>query len=115
MTTDLDRLKACPTCKEIKPVSEFHKDKNRPDGLFSVCKACNYAKVKAWQKANPERKQAHNRRYRTNKKESIRARQRLWAEANPEKVQARRQRQYEKRKANGHLSASIANAPAPTP
>ena len=33
-------MKQCVRCKIIKNESEFHKDKNRKDGLFSYCKPC---------------------------------------------------------------------------
>ena len=32
--------KQCTKCKEIKPLSEFYKDKNRKDGLYPQCKQC---------------------------------------------------------------------------
>jgi len=58
-------MKICTRCKEIKPKSEFYKDKRRPDGLTCHCSACNrfYAnKVckekknkasKTWKQNNP--------------------------------------------------------------
>jgi len=36
--------KTCGKCKEIKPVSEFHKDKSRTDGLNYSCKTCSSKK-----------------------------------------------------------------------
>lgn len=36
-------LKWCPKCKELLPVSEFHKQKRAWDGLQSWCKACGAA------------------------------------------------------------------------
>lgn len=33
-------MKQCVRCKIIKDESEFHKDKNRKDGLFCYCKPC---------------------------------------------------------------------------
>jgi hypothetical protein len=32
--------KTCGTCKQVKPVSEFYKNKTKPDGLASYCKTC---------------------------------------------------------------------------
>lgn len=33
--------KVCPSCTLLKDFSEFHKDKNRKDGLNSYCKSCH--------------------------------------------------------------------------
>ncbi len=33
--------KQCPTCKEVKPASEFFRDKSRKDGLKYYCKPCS--------------------------------------------------------------------------
>lgn len=43
---DVD-FKVCSVCKESKPRSEFHSNKNRKDGLCSMCKPCNCAHAKA--------------------------------------------------------------------
>lgn len=32
--------KKCSKCEETKPVAEFYKDKQKPDGLYSSCKSC---------------------------------------------------------------------------
>ena len=34
------RLKLCPRCGEVKPLSEFSKNPGRRDGVHSICKAC---------------------------------------------------------------------------
>lgn len=44
--------KLCQKCKQIKPITEFGKDKSRPDGVFSYCKRCrlkNPEKYEEWQ------------------------------------------------------------------
>lgn len=41
--------KRCPHCKQIKSLSEFHKDRNRRDGLGVWCKICHNAAGKARQ------------------------------------------------------------------
>jgi hypothetical protein len=33
--------KTCNKCKEIKSISEFHLDKNKKDGLHTICKICS--------------------------------------------------------------------------
>ncbi len=34
-------MKTCSTCKEIKPKTDFYKDKRTPDGLKYQCKKCH--------------------------------------------------------------------------
>lgn len=48
--------KVCATCRETKHLSEFHKNRHRPDGLHSDCKECVSAANKAWRRANPDKK-----------------------------------------------------------
>lgn len=44
----MDGQKICPKCTLLKDFSEFHKDKNRKDGLNSYCKLCgNVAYLKS--------------------------------------------------------------------
>jgi len=33
-------MKRCHRCGEVKPVNEFHKRKDRKDGLSDICKVC---------------------------------------------------------------------------
>jgi len=37
--------KVCRDCSAAKPMSEFHKNKNKKDGLNDICKSCNIARV----------------------------------------------------------------------
>jgi hypothetical protein len=36
----IEEVKQCSKCKEVKPLTEFHKDKHGKDGLKSHCNAC---------------------------------------------------------------------------
>jgi hypothetical protein len=79
------RLKRCP-CPEHGgpnplPVSEFGKDRSRPDGLNRRCKACARRASARWAKANPEK----GRRRLAN-----------WKQANPEKVREVQRRSRQK-------------------
>lgn len=58
--------KHCACCKLEQPVTEFTKNRNKPDGLKVYCKACqkvkreetreyNNVKSKEWREANPDR------------------------------------------------------------
>jgi tRNA nucleotidyltransferase/poly(A) polymerase len=71
--------KQCSRCKEVKPLTEFHKDKNRKDGLRSACKSC--------------RKQ----HYETNK-EKIAEQKKQHYEANKEKIAERINRYRKERR-----------------
>ena len=37
-------LKQCAQCKQFKPASEFHKNKNTKDKLLYICKSCQKIK-----------------------------------------------------------------------
>lgn len=39
--------KKCGKCGEVKPLSEFHRNRTTPDGLQWECKPCVIARVKA--------------------------------------------------------------------
>ena len=43
---DYDLVKNCSTCANISQKSFFHKNKNRKDGVYSMCKFClkNYSR-----------------------------------------------------------------------
>lgn len=41
--------KACTKCGEVKPLSEFHRDKKAPDGHAHACKPCKTAQIRAAQ------------------------------------------------------------------
>lgn len=45
-------FKCCSKCREEKLFSEFHKDKNRKDGFYPICKQCilDYKKKYPWKK-----------------------------------------------------------------
>lgn len=46
-------MKRCGKCKEQKPITDFHKDKNRADGYQNQCKVCKNAILKNWR--SPQR------------------------------------------------------------
>ena len=72
-------MKRCKKCGETKPYSDFYPEKGCADGYRPECKVCNraarkaayyrhrekaIARVKAWQRANPERHAATQKRVR---------------------------------------------------
>jgi hypothetical protein len=56
--------KRCYRCKEIKPVSDFNRDRARFDGLQPGCKACQLEANRVWASRHPEvRRAALKRQY----------------------------------------------------
>jgi len=33
-------MKPCTQCKQVKQLTEYHKDRKNPDGHFNLCKIC---------------------------------------------------------------------------
>lgn len=46
--------KRCGRCGEHKPLTEFHRDRARADGLQQKCKPCNIELNKQWYRDNPD-------------------------------------------------------------
>lgn len=55
--------KFCPTCKAIKDVSDFHRNKARYDGLSSICKICKSYAKKSYKLKNRDKISAQRRQY----------------------------------------------------
>lgn len=110
-------MKRCPVCQQWKEPSAFIRDRSKPDGLRSQCKACRRqqyadnaetrrARERAYRAANPERRRAIERGYsRRNRakrhayqqqyraepanRTKMRLSQRRWSRRNPDKVAAK--------------------------
>lgn len=80
-TADEVMMKKCYACGNTKPLSEYYRDKSRPDGVSSRCKECDKKKRKAfyekngraerrknseWKKKNAERHSEINNRWSRN-------------------------------------------------
>jgi hypothetical protein len=70
-------MKRCNKCGVVKPISEFHHDRRAKDGHVGCCRQCNINRVRQWEMANRERKNARARK---------------WCSANPLKVSAKHRR-----------------------
>lgn len=46
--------KRCSKCGESKPHSEYHRDKQKRDGLSAWCKSCRNASGAAWREEHGE-------------------------------------------------------------
>lgn len=76
--------KRCTRCGQEKPISEFHKDASKGDGLHSSCITCARERKRQWRKANPEKMREWQRQYREANRERIREHNRKWHKANPD-------------------------------
>ncbi len=66
--------KKCTVCKQIKPVSEFYKDAQAGDGLYTKCKKCHATFVAAWQQKNADKCKQINKEWKNHIQKSIRSR-----------------------------------------
>ena len=64
MLSNADAMKECKKCKEVKPLTDFYKNKANKDGLGSYCKPCSNRITKEWGKRNPETLKSHKRKER---------------------------------------------------
>ena len=78
-------MKKCSTCKQLKPIECFGKDKRSSTGLRSQCKECE----KKYEKSrDPKKKRIHAKQYRETHKDIEKARLQNWKTTNPEKYKA---------------------------
>lgn len=75
-------MKRCSKCRALKELEAFYRARGNPDGRRPECKACFDARRKRW--------------YLKNRKREI-ARVRAWQKANPDRVKASRDRNREHR------------------
>lgn len=92
-TSEQPQFKTCsnPDCPCDNPqlVTEFHKGKDRRDGLCPYCKTCVKEKGRLYRENNPDRVRETRRRWKKNNPDKIRAeKQRYWT-TNKERALAR--------------------------
>jgi len=73
-------MKKCSTCKEVKGLLEFHKNRETRDGLQNVCKVCKHG----YHLAKPWLARARNKKYKKLNKEQVNAGGRRRAKNHPE-------------------------------
>lgn len=104
-------FKYCGTCKDPKPLDEFHKNKNGTGGRAASCKECAKARANKWhwdnhdehlasmkqfREDNPELFRERSRQYRRDHPDYAREKNRRFREEHPEEYKARKKRDYEK-------------------
>lgn len=55
--------KQCSKCRETKPLSDFNKNKSRPDGYAHYCKPCAMGRSRQWVESNRDTVRAAKRKY----------------------------------------------------
>lgn len=88
-------LKTCRSCLEVKPVSEFSKEKRRKDGLCTICKECSTRRVTEWRGRNKEHWREYNREYQRSNPEKVK----LWQSRSPRGKFRRKERLNRERRA----------------
>lgn len=56
--------KICPKCGEWKLLIDYHKNRNRPDGLTYYCKSCACSASRLWNDKNTDYRIIRDREYR---------------------------------------------------
>lgn len=82
--------KTCPTCKEIKTIDEFGKDKNRKDGRCYQCKQCKNEKGRMYFKQNQATINEKHRNYYNSNKKTIIRKQLIYYHINKEELKKQR-------------------------
>jgi 5-methylcytosine-specific restriction endonuclease McrA len=86
---DLPPSKTCPGCTSEKPASDFYVVKRSGTSrLGYYCKLCTKERAVAWQKANPERKAAADKKQAQRPERKAKQQQlaSAWAKEHPEKM-----------------------------
>lgn len=82
--SDMDDCKRCTKCGEPKPLSGFHRDRNRKDGHRDWCRVC----VRADHAANKERIKAKHRAWLAANADRVRSSHADWLVKNRDRVLA---------------------------
>lgn len=72
--------KRCAHCGVVKPLSEFHRDKNRVGGVHNWCKECVIAYQVEYRKKNSERIKKKRHEYYLAHRDEIRRKNDKWIE-----------------------------------
>lgn len=93
-------VKKCSKCNIEKPLTEFHKNIQSPDGYHWICKPCNLEKRRIWYALNRNAALENKKEYYKNKKVNI-------LSYNKRRYQNKRNEIIEKNKNNYKKNASI--------
>jgi hypothetical protein len=88
--------KNCKRCLEVKPISDFGKNKNKKDGISIYCKECENKRYKLYNKNNPEKRRATAKKWLEKNKEKHKQIVKNYLEKNPHMVSSVRMKKYRK-------------------
>ena len=94
MPRAVDGMKQCSKCKETKPVSEYTKSKDKPDGLRYRCKFC----IKQYCADHKEKKKQYNKQYRAKNIEKIKEKKKQHYAENRECILEQKKQYYTEHK-----------------
>lgn len=77
--------KKCGKCGKEGPLSDFHKDRTKPDGLHANCKSCKHEAHMAWKRLNRDKTRAAEKRRREKYKQKCSDAVKRSVAKNPEK------------------------------
>ena len=66
-----EKSKRCPECGNVKPLSQYHTDKRRPDGKCGYCKECKNKKKQKWREQNKTQVNLKQIEYKRRKKKEL--------------------------------------------
>ena len=93
MNTKEVKIKRCSKCGRELPISEFYKDKNTKDGLYSNCKECHSKCCQTYRQTHKEYYSQYNKEYRQTNKEHIKEYHKQYQQTNKEHI-SQYQNQY---------------------
>lgn len=91
-------MKVCSTCKTEKPLTEFGRNTNRPDGLDNCCRDCRREIRRRYKERHPQRVKESQAKYQAKHKEDKRDYDKQYREANKETIQQRKRAYYQEHK-----------------
>ena len=91
-----DTLKRCGGCSAEKPLGDFYKDKSKPGGISSQCKACTKRRTRQYRRENTDARRAYDRQYRKDNIEAKRESDRQYRESNKAKIAKLKRELYHK-------------------
>ena len=77
--------KVCRKCKEDKEVCEFNKDKNKKDGISTLCRECTKISNENYRNNNSVKYKEIQKKYRDSNKEKESIRSSIWCNNNKDK------------------------------
>lgn len=79
------KYKRCSKCGEVKPITEFYRDKTSKDGYCYCCKRCKLVYAKKYNKEHKQEVIERNKKYREEHREEITKQSKKYYEENKEK------------------------------